>query len=104
SLVHDTGASQYSLRTAAWRQVARGFYVPGDVERDATPTQRIVEAVPLIPAEGALTGWAAAFVSGVDELDGWDPWSGATQRVPLVRGADRGHVPRDWIISSRDRL
>jgi hypothetical protein len=78
--------------------------VPGSVDRDTSPTQRIVEAVPLIPAEGALTGWAAAYVCGVDVLDGLDRRTMRPQKVEIVRGADRGHIPREWVTSCRDRL
>jgi hypothetical protein len=103
-LLQGRGVSEYSLRGRGWRQTSRGWYVPSSVDRDSSPTQRIVESIPLIPAEGALAGWAAAFVHGVDQLDGRDPWTFAPQPVPIVRGADRGHIPRDWLVSYRDRL
>ena len=54
--------------------------MPGDVPE--TPAQRILEAVPLVPAGGAWTGWAAAYVHGVDYLDGLDPFTMLPLPVP----------------------
>jgi hypothetical protein len=104
TLIDERGISAYALKGQDWRQTTRGYFVPAGVDRDASPTQRVVEAVPLIPYEGALTGWAAAYVGGVDVLDGRDPQTFRLRPVPLIRGADRGHVPREWVASCRDRL
>jgi hypothetical protein len=103
-LVGERNVSEYALRGRNWRQTSRGHYVPADVDRDAVPAQRIVEAVPLIPPEGALTGWASAYVHGVYTLDGYDRRTMRPLRVEIIRGADRGHIPREWVASCRDRL
>jgi hypothetical protein len=68
-----------------WRRTSFGYYVPatpGDGPEARWPTQRILDIGPLIPAGGALTGWAAAFVHGVDVLDGLDHRS--MRPLPIV--------------------
>ena len=67
------GVSRSALRGARWRTTTRGLFVPSDIP--LTSAQRILEAVPLVPTMGALTGWAAAYVRGVDYLDGIDPFT-----------------------------
>jgi len=66
-------------------------------------TQRIVDVIPLIPPAGALTGWAAAFVYGVDTLDGLR--SDLSRRpIAICCGADLGRRNTSRITYTRDRL
>ena len=58
----------------------------------ASPTQRILDVAPLIPATGALAGWAAAYVLGVDHLDGVDPFTMRPIPVPIHLGRDLGRA------------
>ena len=63
-----------------WRSPYRGVHVWSGT--DATNAlQRALDASPLVPRDGALGGWAAARVGGVDELDG--RWGGELEPVPL---------------------
>lgn len=81
------GIGRGILQGKSWRRVARGFYVPRSagkvielsvkepgrqVERLST-AQRILDATPLLTDDAALGTWAAAYVLGVDWLDGRDP-------------------------------
>ncbi len=57
-------------------QTSYGCYVPansGMTDGARSPLQRIVEAIRLVPEQGAFTGWAAAYLAGVTTLDGRDP-------------------------------
>lgn len=94
-----TGFTRSQLHGPGWRRTSHGFFVPATIWSGTgrpTPTQRILYAIPLIPEQGALTGWAAAFVQGVDVLDGLDhrtmaelPIATCTTRN-LGRRSDRG--------------
>lgn len=67
------GVTRRQSHGSRWRQTSRGFFVPRSTGLvSETPTQRILDIVPLIPSDGAVTGWAAGFVHGVDLLDGLD--------------------------------
>lgn len=58
--VDPTGRRGPTRRDASgdeWRRTSRGFYVPAHVP--PTPLRRVAEASVLLPAGGALTGWAA---------------------------------------------
>lgn len=89
------GVSPASLRGPRWRRTSTGFYRPAAAGAvPVTPTQRILDAVPLIPAGGALGGWAAAYVHGVDWLDGLAA-QGATTSVPVILGTTVDRMPPD---------
>ena len=75
------GVSRRTLTGRSWRPVALGWHVPVDAAR--TSTQRIVEAVTLVP-EGCLSGWAAANVLGADAFDGRDAFTGRLEDVRVV--------------------
>ena len=87
----DRGVSKHVLDGPRWRRTARGFYVPARTSA-ATPTQRIVEAATTIPTGAAIGGWAAAYASGVDRLDGLDDHSMRPLPVPILlrHGLHRG--------------
>jgi hypothetical protein len=91
------GIPRSTLRGQHWRRTTRGCYVPaGAGEYDGSPTglQRILEAVPLLPPEGALTGWPSAYLAAVAGVDGLDSASMAELPVPicLVRSTHRGEA------------
>ncbi len=69
-----------------------------------TATQRILDAAPLIPATGALSGWAAAYVLGVDALDGLDPFTMDPLPLRVNLGGTAGRVNQNGIVYVRDRL
>lgn len=92
------GISQGELRSRRWRRVSRGFYVPASAgqltiksDRPDRPdsvrlstAQRILDVTPLLAPGTALGTWAAAFVLGVDWLDGLDPHTMSEQKLDLV--------------------
>jgi hypothetical protein len=89
-------------RSSAWRRTTRGFFVLAAAP-DST-AQRIIDVVPLIPATGALTGWAAGFVHEVDLLDGLEV-DGET-RLPLTinLGRDLGRAEPAGVRFIRERM
>lgn len=92
------GVSQGELRSRRWRRVSRGFYVPasagliasrsdhpdGNGSVRLSTAQRILDAAGLLVPGAALGTWAAAFVLGVDWLDGLDPHTMREQSVDIV--------------------
>ncbi|MFY9916130.1 MAG: hypothetical protein WAK18_15780 [Nocardioidaceae bacterium] len=72
-----------------WRRTSRGFYAPA-ASGPLSPTQRILDAVPLVPPRGAISGWAAAYGSGVDDLDGLDARRMRPLPVVIVSPDDLG--------------
>ncbi|MGI3786444.1 MAG: hypothetical protein ACRYG2_37350, partial [Janthinobacterium lividum] len=78
--------------TPRWERTSRGLYLPAG--RSRTAAQRILAAAALVPSSGMIGGWAAAYVHGVDELDGLD--RNRRERpvdVLLPPGLHRLHVP-----------
>ena len=67
------GVSAAELRGNLWRQPLHGSYALA-MSDPCDPMQRIADAASVLPAPGALSGWASAFVQGVGDLDGrrWD--------------------------------
>lgn len=57
------------LRGPRWRRTTPGFYVPASGVPSSS-AQRIVEAVAAAPDGSVVGGWAAAYMLGVDRLDG----------------------------------
>lgn len=96
------GTKLSSLRGPRWRSTSRGWYVPADAPR--TSAQRILDACPLVPRTGALSGWAAAYVLGVDWLDGLDPFTMAEQPVVISLGQDVGRSSTPSVRYTRERL
>ena len=97
-----TGVTPDMTRSKAWRRSSRGCYVPAQIPMSTT--QRIVETAPLIPAGGALAGWAAAYVLGVDLLDGQHPFTMAPLPVPIQLGRNLGRATPPGVHLIRERL
>ena len=96
------GVSRSMLRGRRWRTSSRGLFVPSDVP--STSAQRILEALPLVPAPGVVTGWAAAYVHGADYLDGLDPFTLQALPVPVVLNTTAGRANLAGVTYHRDRL
>lgn len=94
--------SQGQLRGPGWKRTSRGLYVPTGA--GASPEQRITEAAALLPAYGAVGGWASAYLLGARLLDGRGPYGCGTLPVLLCLGADGQIRPRPGVATSRDRL
>lgn len=90
------------MRGRKWRGSSRGLFVASDVP--LTPAQRILEAVPLVPSSGALTGWAAAHAHGVDYLDGLDPFTLQLLPVPVCLNGPAGRRNLNGVTYHRDSL
>ncbi len=98
----EHGVTTGRLRGPAWRRASHGFYVPSHLPLD--PHQRIVEAAALLPAGGALGGWASAYWRGVRLLDGQGAYATQPENVLLCLGYGARIRPRPGIDLSRERL
>lgn len=97
-----TGPTRGQARGPAWRQSTYGFYVPSDVP--LAPEQRVLEQSMLLPAEGAITGWASLRLRRARFFDGLMPDGVATRPVPLVTGPDVHRRNTSDAVFYRDRL
>ncbi len=97
------GVTRDMTRGPRWRRTSRGYFVPTGSD-PSLPAQRILDIAPLIPATGALTGWAAGYLHGVDQLDGLDPRSMAPLAITINLGRDLGRASTERITYRRDLL
>jgi hypothetical protein len=79
----NSGVTEGGLRGPRWRRVVRGYRTPATGVAVGT-TQRILDVVPSLVDGAAIGGWAAAYVLGVDWLDGIDPHTGKQLPVDIV--------------------
>jgi hypothetical protein len=84
----EEGITRGVYRGRSWRRVRRGFYVPARAgwlpgEQRFSTAQRILDVSP------ALTERAAAYILGVDWLDGLDPHTLAAMPVDIIAGDRR---------------
>jgi hypothetical protein len=91
-----SGPTPRQARGRRWRRVSHGRYVPSWVDA-ADVDQRILEAACLLPAHGAITGWAALRWSGVSWYD--DP----DAPIPLVV-PDHALARRPGLLISEEQL
>lgn len=96
------GVTADMTRSKKWRRSTRGFFVPSNTP--FTSTQRILDVSPLVPAGGAVAGWAAAYALGVELLDGQDPFTMAALPVPIHLGRDLGRISPPGVRFVRERL
>lgn len=85
-----------TARGSSWRRTSQGFYVPADVD-GSVPEQRTVEAAAVLPAVGAVTGWAALRWLGGLWFDGRTP-DGSTERAVCL-ATDKVRVPSNAELS-----
>lgn len=85
------GVTERMLRGSGWRRTTHGFWAPTRAE--LTPTQRILNATPLVSDGDAITGWASQFVHGVDQLDGLDPTTMQLLPVQIALSASARRKP-----------
>lgn len=98
-----SGPTQGQARGPRWRRTSHGYYVPSDVER-SVPEQRILEESVRLPADGAVTGWAACRLHSAAFFDGLLP-DGRTERpVPLVVGPGQRRREAAGVEFLQDRL
>jgi hypothetical protein len=79
----NLGISDSELRGPLWRRATHGHYyfALNDAE---DPMRPIHDAIGFMPKDGAISGWAAAYLSGVRELDGRRWSDGRRDPVLLV--------------------
>ena len=98
----ERGPTPKAARGRRWRRVARGWYVPAEV--DPTPLdQRVVEALAGMPSNTAVTGWAALAWQGGRWFSGLTA-AGAAMPVPLAVGDRRHAMGRSGSVPSEDWL
>lgn len=87
------GVSRRALAGAAYERSSRGFHRRAQRTSPttsrattATPstTQRIVDALTVLPSGALVAGWAAAYVHGIDVLDGRDHLTMSPLPVPIL--------------------
>ena len=91
------GPTRAQSRGKRWRRAAPGRYAP--LTHDPPPEQRILDAACLLPATGAVTGWAALRLREAAYFDGSDQ-----RPVPLVVGSTTGRREHPGLTWSYERL
>lgn len=94
------GIGRATLRGRTWRRVRRGFYVPRSAgrwpdEQRLSAAQRILDVSPVLAGQAALGTWAAAFILGVDWLDGLHPHTMADLPIDIMAAGLRRRQPKD---------
>ena len=97
------GVTPARLRRRSWRRTSRGYYAPV-TETAPSTAQRILDRAPLVPSGGAFSSWAAAYVLGVDMLDGLDSETLRPEPICFSLGSDAGRASTTQIRYVRDRL
>ncbi len=97
------GVTPARLRRRSWRRTSRGYYAPV-TETAPSTAQRILDRAPLVPSGGAFSSWAAAYVLGVDMLDGLDSETLRPEPICISLGSDAGRASTTQIRYVRDRL
>lgn len=97
----DAGVSAAELRGELWRRPLHGTHALS-MSDARSPVQRIAEAASVLPDDGALSGWASAFLQGAADLDGRS-WDGSLQPVLMALPPER-QVRRRGIRTIRGAL
>ncbi len=125
------GVPRGALRGPRWRRTSYGFYVAAESPKAranapshwantptvspmdsvhahaapiASPTQRILDCTPFLPAGGAFGTWAAGYAAGAELLDGLAPQGRTEMPLMIYLGRDVGRARRPGVIFSRERL
>lgn len=94
-----TGPTRRQARGRAWRRTSHGLYVPSAAPRSIE--QRIVEAAAVLPAYGAVTGWAGLRWLGGRWFEGTDSRGSLPVTLALMDSSIR---PQSGIAISEERL
>jgi hypothetical protein len=85
------GPTKREAAGPGWRSPYRCWHVPSDVD-STDADQRIVEAAAILPAGGAITGWAGLHWAGGRYFDG--PSHGGTEPLPVTLALDNKRTLR----------
>ena len=102
----DAGVSAAELRGPLWHVPARGVRLWGGDSETPDPALRAHAIGVALPPDAAITGWAAAYLLGVTDLDG-TTWTREGERaldISVVRTADRCRIRRPGVTTVRARL
>lgn len=100
--LRQAGVTRSMTAGRHWRRTSFGHYLP--TEQPSTTAQRLLDASVCLPSGGALGGWAAAFLCGVDWLDGFALDGVTLLPVPLCVGPEVHRRSTATLRYSRDRL
>jgi hypothetical protein len=92
----ELGVTRGELGGPRWRAPYRGIHTP-QVALPTDPRQRIHDAAELLPAGGAVGGWAAAHLLGATDLDGRGRTGRDREPVRLV-------IPPALHLTDRERV
>jgi hypothetical protein len=93
------GPTRGQARGPGWRRTSQGLYVPASTR--PTLPQRIVEAAAVLPAYGAVSGWAALSWMG----GAWFTGEQGGRALPVTLALmDRSIRPQRGIATSEERL
>jgi hypothetical protein len=95
----DSGPTRMQARGSRWLRTSRGLYVPAETQQ--TVEQRIVQAAAVLPAYGAVTGWAGLRWLGAGWFDGRDVQGPRPVTLALMDSSVR---PQEGIAISEERL
>jgi hypothetical protein len=101
----DQGVDDDELSGPLWTRASHGHYAWSSTDSHDV-RQRILVAAARLPGEGAVTGWAAAFLHGATRLDGLRPDGATPLPVPVCLTPDHQlrHAARAGLRVSRSRL
>lgn len=97
----EQGVTSHELRGPLWHRATHGLYRFMDASAD-DPDNRIDLARCVMPPDGALTGWAAAYLHGAKEFDG-RRWNGHPEPVVVALPRNR-RIKRAGIATIRAPL
>lgn len=95
------GTPRTTLLGPRFARTAYGWY-----RRAGSPSstaQRILDAAAGLPDGALIAGWAAAYVHGVDQLDGFDDHTFAPQPVPVLLPPGQRRRPTDGVSYRQSR-
>jgi hypothetical protein len=88
--LRDRGVSRRAIAGGSYERSSRGYHRRTAISSSVssadppTSTQRILDATAVLPPGALLGGWAAAYVHGVDTIDGRDHLTLAPLPVPIL--------------------
>ena len=100
------GVSPAELRGPLWQLPSRGVRLWGGDSETTDPALRAHAVAAALPADAVLSGWAAAYLLGVTDLDGvaWTMQGEVHLDILVARTADRTRIRRPGVTTVRSEL